>query len=339
MKKLTLLLLLVCQFTFAQTFNVSDLYVEPVAVKNSLTIYHFTPENNLCDSEFHYLTGDNKMLAATVSIMNLGPNSAIFDIADVGCNYIYHSCHGHMHIPLMTLDLLDPCGFVVKTSNKIGFNMSGSYSWPYLNYGYQGIIRSATPDEWNAITQFGTPDSSLALVPYDPLSNGEDHQVIEAGKGDTYDWSYAGNGIIINGVSDGYYSFRVTIEPPHCDINEGNNIYPNVVVVPIQIQGDVVTTLNQLPSQPTPSDPTTVTASGRNISWSASTNACYYIVQRYLIVRGNGEQESGLPVTVTTTTYTDNTAVSRNSYLWRVTAVNPSGTSTDVPSNKVRINR
>lgn len=284
----------------------ADLYLEPTSFKKSIRIYnqYLDPNNpnNFCDTaEWGWSIGNNKVLTATTVFVNMGNEDAVFDNANPLCDttsLAYHSCHGHTHIKaFQQFYLKDPCSNVVRASNKVGFNMGSNFAWPF-RYQYNFLtgrfeyLNMTTAEEWAALIQYGAVDTFKANNNFDPYANADDYQVVDVFYGDAYSWSYRGQGVKIDGVPDGYYTFGCILTPPHCAINEGNNRYPNVVEVAIQIQGNAVTILDSLTySQPLAPVNVDANQSGSEVivTWGASGDYCQFEITP-VYVSGNTER-------------------------------------------------
>lgn len=283
----------------------ADLYLEPITFRNNIRItnWYIDPAfASPCDTiEFGLSAGQNRILTSTTMFANMGHEDFVCDLYNPYCDsttFSFMSCHGHLHIrDFQQFYLKDRCGNIVRLGKKVGFNMSSTGEFPYsrrFNYvtGLYEIRRVATEEQWAALTQYCTPDSSIANDPYDNFANADDYQVVDVGKSDTYGWSYRGQGVVINGVPDGEYIFGVVITPPHCMINEGNNCYPNAAEYPVQITGIDVQLLPSL-SYSYPQQPFNVQASVQPndvlVTWGASGDYCQFEITP-IAVKGNMEK-------------------------------------------------
>lgn len=286
--------------------SISDLYLEPTSFKNNIRIYTYYVDPTQavsCDTvEWGWSAGNNIILTTNTTFINMGPEDAIFDNQNPLCDsgqMVYHSCHGHSHIAgFQQFYVKDKCGNIVKQSNKVGFNMGSNFPWPYAyryNYltGLYQYQKVTTQAEWDNILLTGCQvDSLRANNNFNPYANADDYQVVDVYYGDSYGWSYRGQGVRINGIVDGYYTFGCILDPPHCAINEGDNCWPNVVEVPVLIQGTNVTVVNNLQySNPEPVYNLDANVNGSNVlvTWGASGEYCSFdVIPVY--VQGNTER-------------------------------------------------
>lgn len=298
----------------------ADLYLEPTAFKNNIRIYTYflnAVDATSCDTvEWGWSLGNNIVLTTTTTFMNMGPEDAVFDNLNPLCDstqLVYHSCHGHSHVKgFQQFYVKDLCGNIVKQSNKIGFNMGSNFQWPYRFDSFGNIVRSATQSEWDELIKYCIPDSSICNRNYNPYANADTYQVVDVGFGDSYSWSYRGQGVRINGLTDGYYIFGCILDPPHCAINEGNNCYPNVVEVPVLIQGTNVTTVSNPPfttPQPVYNADANVVGSDVKVTWGVSGDFCKFEVTP-IYVQGNTERKlNNRTISVTSNLATFNTSL------------------------------
>ena len=235
---------------------------------------------NITDSfwvgEYNMQIGMNRVLAITTDVYNLGPDVANFGVAQPPL-FEFHPTHDHWHIhDFLRFIVTDSCGNMIGDSTtKIGYAMYNDSQVPqttcndaYLaNYG---VSRST-------FTSIGpTNDSTVKMYP---------------GWGDLYTWETEGNWIRIENYN-GAARVKVIMNVPSW-VNQGTNLDGDSAVMYVNIAGNDVTVINQMPQCPVTcvlSTPTNVVVSKQRnasitVDWDGTTTE--YNIGVYEEVKGN----------------------------------------------------
>lgn len=186
-----------------------DLTVDPERLKSRMGIAdrEFAPGSCALREGSVGAPGIRRILYFDTVVMNAGDGDLVIgDFSDQNNLYgqllEYASCHGHFHISDFSLyELLRADDrTTVVAGQKLGFCFRDN-----LQYS-------------------GGPSRGY----------GCGNQGITSGWGDLYDGQLDGQWIDITGVAEGDYIVRVTINAAG-SFDEGRNLYPNVIEVPIRI--------------------------------------------------------------------------------------------------------
>ena len=171
---------------------------------------YFSPEDCAIAEGVVGNSGYRRLLRFDTVIMNRGDGDLVVgDRSDPNNPYapyfVYHECHGHYHIKYFSIyELVKLDGSVVVAGTKQGFCFEDSFKYVDggKSHGYEC-----------------------------------EDQGITSGWGDWYYKQLVGQWIDITGVPEGDYIVRVKINTGQYSpiFDEGLNLYPNVVEVPVRI--------------------------------------------------------------------------------------------------------
>jgi hypothetical protein len=287
---------------------------------------------------YTYITTDNqgeRVLTTALCCGNFGPDNLrmVCDSPEV---YVSGS---NMHIEdYFEVELIDPwCPsrtFELGYKDEVFLESQGT-QFPWCNQA--GIaVMCAAQQEWDSITQYGTPPSSLAFAPYAlHLEPSFDCATgVTKGRQDCYSYNPTFG---LTGVPDGTWIVKISVNiPPNNPYDPG--VYPNYYTHLGTFQGNSFNWTDVMPPAPiAPPNPTGIQASVAsnrktvNISWTGSSTS--YEIQKYYDWGPNAGKKSGDPIPVNTTSYSYNPG--KGQWYFGITAINCPYESTEIWSPSV----
>lgn len=303
--------------------------------------------------EGHQLpVGINRLVRLGTLLTNMGPNAADFGVTDSANNFIFHPEHSHWHYMgpdgrgFLFFDLNDCQSNTVASGNKIGYQIINDIRF----------FPSAC--ELSYMAPYGGFPDWLRTTPENPLF-GPNHAGIDPGYADPYSAGTFENWIPVNNVANGHYTLHVYLNVPSW-INQGFNSYPDDFQIPIYINDPysinnppplapggsliiegAILLGTEIPAIPAPAPVTNAAADARTVTFTESSGACSYLIQRQVWEMGGwvNNSENGGFQEVSGSPFIDVNAAAKRTYRWTIIAKNAGGASIMVYTNKTRVNR
>lgn len=310
-----------------------DLTIDLPTARESFQSYNFyvaaQDTEFLCMGEGYYIVGDNFTVSSTSLICNMGVTDVV--LVDTSNSYL-DPCHGHIHTDLLVVEILDSCGNVVESVNKVGYALANTDYYGYFINSRGQIESSWTEAQREWLERFAPlPDSSTAyILPTDTFSY-HGQQGLSPYRGDAYPFTTEGQWNHMENQPNGIYFQRYRLTLPDW-INQGANIYPDTIVIPFRYENHVAILLPEsvVPAYCnviTDTIPESITAmiigNGNNILGNREvtiTGVDFPITIYRHWVRGRNTQQGGIPLTISSNTFIDAQAPS-DTYIYKCNGV------------------